>query len=121
MDFSNITSAYTNMAASNAQSAKLEGTLKGDYSQAQDKELMDACKKFEAYFLEQVFKEMQKTVPKSDDSKNNSLMDYFEDQYVQKIAEDSTEKSSLGLAQMLFEQMKRNYGLDPSVVVKPEE
>lgn len=121
MDISNLTSAYTDMYSSAAQSTKLENTLKGDYSATDDKELMNACKQFEAYFLEQVFKEMQKTVPKSDDSSNNALTDYFEDQYVQKIAQDSTEHNSLGLAQMLYEQMKRNYGMDPSVVSEIEE
>lgn len=121
MDISGMTSAYSDLAASSAQTSRLEGTLKGDYSKAKDEELMDACKKFEAYFLEQVFKEMQKTVPKSEDREKNTLMEFFEDQYVQEIAADSTDRSSLGLAQMLFEQMKRNCGLDPSVVSKPED
>ena len=31
---------------------------------------------------------------------------------VQQIASDSTEQNSLGLAQMLYEQMKRNYNLE---------
>lgn len=121
MDISNMTSAYTDIYSSAAQSSQLENTLKGDYAKAQDKELMEACKQFEAYFLEQVFKEMQKTIIKSDDSSDNSLVDYFKDQSIQKIAADSTEQNSLGLAQMLYEQMRRNYGLDPSVVKEIEE
>ena len=70
---------------------------------------------FEAYFLEQVFKEMMKTVPKNEDRSMSTanMMDYYEDQMVQKIAEDSTEQNSLGLAQILYEQMCRNYGVEP--------
>ena len=118
MDISNLTSTYTDLYSNSAQMAKLETTVKSDPTAMKDEELMDACKQFEAYFLEQVFKEMQKTVHRNDDSSQNSLMEYFEDKYVQKIAEDSTETNSLGLAQMLYEQMRRNYGMDPSVVEK---
>ena len=57
---------------------------------------------------------MQKTIPKNEESSsaNSNLTDYFKDQMIQKVAADSTEQSSLGLAQMLYEQMKRNYGVD---------
>lgn len=116
MDISNLTSSYTELYSNSAQMSKLETTLKSadasGKNKMEDKELMDACKQFEAYFLEQVFKEMQKTVHRNDDSSQNSLMEYFEDRYVQQIAEDSTETNSLGLAQMLYEQMRRNYGMD---------
>ena len=75
---------------------------------------MDACKQFESYFLEQMFKEMMKTIPENEDtsSSNSQLMDYYKDEMVQQIASDSTEQNSLGLAQMLYEQMKRNYNLE---------
>lgn len=116
MDISNITSMYSDIYATsvNQSASKLEGKLDGDYSKATDDELMEACKDFEAYFLEQMFKEMMKTIPNDEESSGStsSLVDYFKDQTVQTIAADSTEQNSLGLAQMLYEQMKRNYGLD---------
>ena len=77
------------------------------------KPFMDVCKQFEAYFLEQCFKEMTKTVGTEEfsSSSTSTLMDYYKDNLIQKIASDSTEQNSLGLAQMLYEQMKRNYNL----------
>ena len=115
MDISNITSMYSDIyaSASNQTASKLENELSTDYSQATDDELMDVCKQFEAYFLEQVFKEMEKTISTDEESSssNNSLMDYFGDQMLQEIATQSTEQNSLGLAQTLYEQMKRNYGI----------
>lgn len=120
MDIANLTSAYSDIyaSASNQTASKLENQLNGDYSKATDKELMDACKQFESYFLEQVFKGMMKTVPKSEDSSSSmtTMTDYFEDQMIQNIASESTEQSSLGLAQMLYEQMRRNYGLSDEQV-----
>lgn len=115
MDISGLTSTYTDLyQTQSSQSAnKLEGELKSDYSKATDDELMDACKQFEAYFVEQMFKEMIKTIPESDTSSSytSNLMDYYKDSMVQEIASDATEQEGLGLAQMLYEQMKRNYGL----------
>ena len=105
--------AYTNAAKQTA--SKLQDKLNSsDYSKATDDELMDACKQFESYLLEQMFKEMMKSIPESEDtsSSNSQLMDYYKDEMVQQIASDSTEQNSLGLAQMLYEQMKRNYNLE---------
>lgn len=114
MDIGNLTNSYLDAYKTQTQSAdKLNGQLKADYSQATDEELMDACKQFEAYFVEQMFKEMMKTIPESETSSSytSNLMSYYKDNMVQEIASASTEQEGLGLAQMLYEQMKRNYGL----------
>lgn len=118
MDFSGVTSMYadtyanaTNQAADRLQN-KWNGT---NYAKATDDELMDACKQFEAYFVEQMFKEMMKTIPSESENSGsmNSMLDYFKDQMVQGIAEETADQNGgLGLAQMLYEQMRRNYGLD---------
>ena len=117
MDISGISSMYTDyLKDQSTAEAKLKETINGtDYTQATDDELLDACKQFEAYFLEQVFKEMQKTVDcvKYDEGSdpNSNLVDYFQDNAIQKLASTSTELQGLGLAQTLYEQMKRNYNL----------
>ncbi|HIW82191.1 MAG TPA: rod-binding protein [Candidatus Acetatifactor stercoripullorum] len=115
MDISSITSMYSDIYAdaSNQTASKLENQLKTDYSQANDEELMDACKQFEAYFLEQMFKEMMDTIPESESTSGStsSMVDFYKDQMIQNIASESVEQNSLGLAQMLYEQMKRNYDL----------
>lgn len=117
INFNSISNVYQEYIAKNARDAsssasKIDTTK--DYSNASDEELMDACKKFEAYFLEQCFKEMLKTVKNDDEyssASTSTLVDYFKDEMVQKLADQSTETNSLGLAQMLYEQMKRNYDL----------
>ena len=43
--------------------------------------------------------------------KDDSLVDFFKDNALQELASTSTERDGLGLAQMLYEQMKRNYNL----------
>ena len=114
MDISNITSMYSDVYANAANQAasKLQNKIDGaDYSKATDEELMDACKQFEAYFVEQMYKGMLKTIPESEGTSaaTGTMMDYYKDLMVQDIAKTTTEQSGLGLAQMLYEQMKRNY------------
>lgn len=114
MDISNISGLYTDIYRTNNESTqKLENTLNSKVTQATDEELMDACKQFEAYFVEQMFKAMVNTIPKNEEMSGSSsaLMDYYTDEMVQELASESTEQNSLGLAQMLYDQMKRNYDL----------
>ena len=109
---SGIYNQYLSDKASKATDAASKIDTKKDYSKASDDELMSVCKEFESYFLEQCFKEMMKTTGKEETSGSTStLVDYFKEQTVQKLASESTEQNSLGIAQMLYEQMKRNYDL----------
>ena len=111
-----ISSYYNTYATENTSANKLSDTLKSDFSVVSEDELMEACKEFEAYFIEQVFDAMQKTIPKSEDeeSSSTSYLDMFQDTLTQEYASMASESNGgngLGLAQTLYEQMKRNYGL----------
>lgn len=112
MDLSGIGSLYTDQmsqAASNASGDNLKAKLNNS-SNATDDELMEVCKEFEAYFTEQVYKEMLKTVPKHEGEKTSALVDYYKDMTVSQIAKDTAnEGNGVGLAQSLYEQMRRNY------------
>ena len=108
-----ISQAYYNNASSTASTSGLEKNLEKDYSKATDDELMDVCKEFEAYFTEQVFKAMDKMVPRTEESSsaNSQLKDYYKEQLIQQYAEKSADGEGLGIAKMMYEQMKRNYDI----------
>lgn len=91
-----------------------ENTASKDYHSATDAELMAACKEFETYFVEQLFKSMRATIHKADDSESSgsSYTDMFEDTLYQEYAKNATESGQLGLAQTLYEQMKRTYDIE---------
>ena len=115
-DMTDITAMYsdTYASAANQRASQLQNKIaNSDYVKATDAELMDACKQFEAYFIEQMYKGMLKTIPQSEETSNytSTMMDYYKDQMIQGIAEETSKQSGLGLAQMLYEQMKRNYGI----------
>ena len=116
MDISGLSNVYTeylNQQTDNISSKKMQDTMSKDYSKATDEELLDVCKQFEAYFMEQVFKQMEKTIIKDESSggQTTALVDYFKDSALQELTKTSTETQGLGIAQMLYEQMKRNYEL----------
>ena len=57
MDISGLSNVYTeylNQQTDNVSSKKMQDTVSKDYSKATDDELLDVCKQFEAYFMEQV-------------------------------------------------------------------
>lgn len=104
-------------ATKTSSGTKLEETLQNkDMSEADSDELMEACKEFEAYFTEQMFKEMQKTVDvwKDDESSGSSSQykDYAMETLMQEYASSSSEGEGIGLAKMLYEQMKINYNIE---------
>ncbi len=115
MDISGLTNYSDLLTTESNSTSKLKDSIdKTDFKTASEEKLLDACKEFEAYFLEMVFKEMEKSAYVFSDKKdgaNSQLVDYFKDTTLQQLTADSTERQGLGLAQQLFEQMKRNYNL----------
>ena len=96
--------------ADNQNLERLKADWQNKSKGTDDEQLMDACKQFEAYFVEQMFKEMQKTVPEEEYSSasTQNMVGYYRDNMLQEMAKMSTENGELGLAQMLYEQMKLN-------------
>lgn len=116
---SGIGSYYMDSVSDTSSStSELEKTLgSGDLSNASNDELMQVCKDFESYFIEQMFKSMEKMIPKDEDedesSSMSSMTDYYKEEMMSKYAEYASESDGgkgLGIAQTLYEQMKRTYG-----------
>ncbi|MCR4587859.1 MAG: hypothetical protein K5682_05575 [Lachnospiraceae bacterium] len=108
--------SYVTENASGEQSSKIKQALESAKTSAaqasSDDELMEVCKTFESYFIEQVMKEVVKTTTLfGDDSMSSStrtLLDYYKDQALQSAASQVSDQENMGLAQMLYDQMKRN-------------
>lgn len=123
-DLTNL-SAYTNymtdanrVAAEtlqkNLQNVQNTRNANGAENTKEDDALFDACKQFEAYLWEQVYKEMQKTVDIFSDDEDgyaSQMVDYFKDSVIQQISEQTATQGSNSLAQMLYEQAKINYNI----------
>jgi len=123
MDISNISSLtdyYTSITGQTKASGLASSLSAKAENAGTDEELMDVCKQFESYLLEQVFKNMEKTVMRNDDeskdASTDNLVTFFREQTVQELARQSTETQSLGLAQQLYDQLRKNYGMDDGYI-----
>ena len=107
-----INALYTDYMTQQVSSASKSNAIASkDYANSTDDELLEACKQFESYFVEQSMKEAMKTTGAEDDEvMNNQLVSYFMDSTIQTLASDVTDQGTLGLAQKLYQQMKCNYG-----------
>ena len=94
--------------ASAAKAEKLSSSLSNiEKGTATDEELMAACKEFETYLVEQVIKNTKSAMLDDEDSQGE-YMKMFGDKLNQSYAEMITETADFGIAQMLYESMKRN-------------
>lgn len=114
MDINTMTTDYTNyinQAKSTDVTNQLSNVKPKDSS---DEEMLEACKQFETYMVEQIFKQMQKTVKMTDDEDSSGYGEYLDDFQAQQYAQMVTEQGKLGLAQQLYESMKlQSKGISP--------
>ncbi|MCQ2496242.1 MAG: rod-binding protein [Lachnospiraceae bacterium] len=95
----------------NTGAAALEGKLSASkLENASDEELMDVCKSFEAYLLEQVLTKTKKSIVGETEEDKNPYMAMFGDRLYQSYAEQIADRGDIGIAQKLYEAMKRDYG-----------
>ena len=96
-------------SASTSKVESLSGSLSNlVQTNATDDELMDACKQFESYFVEQVLKGMEKTIDRADEEEDNGYFDMAKDMLTQEYASVITDNADMGIARMLYDSMKRN-------------
>ena len=125
LDFSALTDYATSLMSNTkatAQTSDLRSGLKGLSSKSTDDELLAACKQFESYLWEQIYKEVDKSVnvfgTESNGSYAGNMLSTFSDSFIQEISKQSVSDGDNSLAQTLYRQLKRNYGID---VVTAEE
>lgn len=123
MDIGGMGSVYTDYLTSQAADSRKEAIQKKlGNSGTSDEELMDACREFEAYFVEQVFNAMLKTTEvfsDKEDSYASKMVDYFKDGAVQQLCSQVSDGDGIGLAKTLYEQMKRQYS--PTTIQPTQE
>ena len=97
-------SSYINTANADSLKSKLSNVDSDG-----DEKMLEACKEFEAYMIEQVYKQMEKTTKMFSDDKDSSTSydTMFGDMRVQEMAKRATDQGGIGLAQQLYESMKR--------------
>lgn len=109
-------STYLNSQAANERSAeaasKVSNSISGVNANSSDEELTEAVESFESYMLEQVIKQVKKSVKSDDENSSTSQMtEFYMDSTIQSLASTMVKEYGGNLTKDLVAQMKRNYGI----------
>lgn len=96
---------------SDVSASKLTSSLQ---NVSTDEETLEACKQFEAYMVEQMYKNMEesaKLFSDDDDDSSSDYVDMFSDNYYQDIAEKMVNSGQgLGIAEQLYDSIMKQKG-----------
>lgn len=106
MSMMNSGSVYNNaqLQAANKLSEQIEGATN-------DEDTLQACKDFEAYMLEQIFKKMNESAKllgdsEEEDATSHQYVELFEDNYYQEIAKQMMASGQgVGIAEQLYQSI----------------
>lgn len=103
-------------SVSNNKASSLQNTLGGVSSETSEEELMQICKDFESYFVEEILKEVRENMKADEDEDEDpslsTMTDFYMDTTIETIADQLVDEIGGSYTQQLFEQMKRNYGIE---------
>lgn len=102
-------SSITNMESNKAKSAdnSFEKHLENAVGKNDEQQLKKVCKEFEGIMLDMMFKQMKASIPKSDLIPSDSGKDVFESMLDEKLMEEVSEGSGIGLADVLYKQLSK--------------
>lgn len=90
------------------QSTQTENKIKNHQADVPEG-LMDACREFEAYFLNTMLKQMRATVPDGGLTEKSMARDIFESMYDEQLSIEMAKGQGIGLAKDLYRQLARPY------------
>ncbi len=112
IDVSNINSQLSQFISSSTKETAKQNAFEAVLNEAIEKKdnekLKNACQEFEGYYLQQLFKEMRKTVPESGLLEKSEGRDIFEDMLYEEYAKDMSKGKGTGLSEMLYRQLSKN-------------
>jgi len=85
-----------------------EAILNEAIEKKDSEKLKKACQEFEGYFLQQVFKEMRKTIPENNLLEKSQGREIFEDMLYEEYSKNISKGKGIGLSDMLYKQLSKN-------------
>lgn len=98
----------TTVQSNRTDATDIKSKLEKAATQNDDTALLKACQEFEAVFMDLVFKEMQSTIGDGGIVEKSYGREVFEGMLGEELTKEVTKDSnSIGLAKMIYENMKR--------------
>lgn len=101
----NIGNQYLMEQKNKAKTTNFENMLKEAENSNDDMKLKEACKEFEAYFIQQLFKEMKSTVNEGGLIPKSQGEEVFEEMLHEQYSKEASKGQGIGIAQMMYKQL----------------
>lgn len=108
-------SSLTDTAQMMNQAAELSDAAKGVSESSAKEELLEVCKDFTSYFVEEIIKEVKENMTTEEEGQDSSLQtltDFHMDSTIEVLADEVVDEIGGSFTQQLYEQMKRNYNIE---------
>lgn len=92
-------------AMQKAKQGNFEEILKSALNEKDDKKLKEASKELEAVFINEIFKEMRKTINKDGLVEATPGREMFESMFDQQVATEAMKGKGYGLADIIYKQL----------------
>ena len=89
--------------------SRLAGLAQAGTAEQKEKKLREACEGFESIFIQKMWEEMRKTLPKST-LLHGREEQFWQGMYDQELAKKMTSVGGIGLADMMYAQLSTNLG-----------
>ncbi|MFP4428247.1 MAG: rod-binding protein [Desulfovermiculus sp.] len=84
---------------------QLHSIFPSSAKEGSDRQLLKACEEFEAFFIQAVFKSMRQTIPEGGMIERGNGQKWFEEFMDAEVADSLAQKSDLGIARALYQEM----------------
>lgn len=100
-----ITSAYSSINESEQKATDFQKIIDQAIKERDDQELKKACEEFEAYYVQQLFKEMRKTIPDGGMFEESNEKDIYTDMLDTEYSAVISKSNGTGIADVLYKQL----------------
>ncbi|MFZ5353341.1 MAG: rod-binding protein [Bacillota bacterium] len=94
-----------NAKAAEAEVSDFEKILEKAVEEKDEKKLKEACRNFEAIFINMMFKQMKKTVEKANLYGESYAEETFDDMLIDKYSEEISRNNGIGLGDIMYKQL----------------
>lgn len=95
--------------AGEAQVSDFEKILEKAVEAKDEKKLKEACRNFEAIFINMMFSQMKKTVEKANLFGESYAEDMYNDMLIEKYSEELSKNKGIGLGDVMYRQLVKNF------------
>ena len=102
-----INKAYAGITASQDSEASFKKMLEDAMKTDDDEALQSACKEFEAYYIQQLFTQMRKTIPDGGMFTESNERNIYEDMLYEEHAKNLSQGKGIGIADVMYRQLSK--------------